>query len=193
MLLWNPEDGSCLDFIKQISLSSLDTLSYFSVAMKRMKATYRRKSLLRAYSFRGLVCGPHGGDNGSKWAWLRDCIQWEQTGDREVTDWNGTGLWNLRALSQGHTPSNKTTPLILRQQLYQLETKDWNIRAYEGHSHSPPPLGLRMMMMFWDKVSLCSPGTGYIKQTGWPWTLRYPPACVSRVLGLKAWAIKPDY
>ena len=47
-------------------------------------------------------------------------------------------------------------------------------------------------LVFWDRVSLCSPGcpgTHSVDQAGLE--LRNPPACASRVLGLKACAITP--
>jgi hypothetical protein len=41
-------------------------------------------------------------------------------------------------------------------------------------------------VLFWDRVSLCIPGTHSVDQAGLE--LRNPPASASRVLGLKVWA-----
>lgn len=112
------------------------------------KATYRGKSLLGVYSFRGWVNDHHGEENGSNrqasrptWSW---CSSWEHTcwdnnyeAERERATGNGMDFWNLKTHPQLHTSSKKVTPPNPFKTIYQLP-KHSHMSLWGSFSLKPP-------------------------------------------------------
>jgi hypothetical protein len=86
-------------------------------------------------------------------------------------------------------PFNKTTP----PNPPAVSLCDWWLWACGGHFHSSQCIIVCLfVLVFQDRVSLCSPGcpgTHFVDQAGLE--LRNPPASASQVLGLKACATMP--